>query len=80
MDLLQRGRLIRAQCTRHLGWRGLWECRKEAIAGGFVAELAGGTAQPRTVERAIFPLSFFPGEVKPLQKLYWYPVMGGTAP
>lgn len=69
MDLLQRGCLIRAQCSRHLGWRGLWECRKEAIARGFVAE-------PRAVERAIFPLSFFPEEVKPLQKPYRHPVMG----
>lgn len=41
---------------------------KEAIAGGFVAE-------PRAVERAIFPLSFFPEEVKPLQKPYQHPVM-----
>jgi hypothetical protein len=73
MDLLQRGCLIGALVHTPSAVEGLWECRKEAIAGGFVAE-------PRAVERAIFPLSFFPEEVKPFQKPYQQPVMGRYTP
>lgn len=73
MDLLQRGCLIGAPVHTPSGVEGLWGCRKEAIAGGFVAE-------PRAVERAIFPLSFFPEEVKPFQKSCQQPVVNRQQP